>query len=594
MPRIHGAPTTAKTNTNTDAGPVASKRETSTAKKTGSGKAKATSATNAPAAHFAGTVATSDKPAPLANNALTAGGATVLKAHLAALSKDPVKLAATQKLLGKVLTDLSSETLTPKVQAKLERQLIDTLVKLSAAGKLEETIRPIALLALAKLQPHASADEKEVMVKQFSKMIEIQLGAHGLTPATAGTSYVSWEELGKQQLALARSEVSGIHQPEFKAQLEKLLGQKFVPGDVELLVNGPASFALRDQLIDNAKESITYMTWAFYNDATGDGALEKLKAAQARGVDVRVLVDDEVANEPAHAAFLKKLTDAGIPAMRVPGHHRKVLVVDGKTAITGGLNVGDVYSHRGKAADDPKQQWRDTDIAIRGEAAVSQAFGVIKSVWDAQAALHDPPLDPLPLPSFSGAASSGAQIAVVDDQAGSADRDPIFVGLLKAIESCQGPADGPIDIENAYFILNPALRESLAKARERGVPVRILSNSPDSVDVPMIATPILTSLKEMADLGCDVYLKQGSTLHTKMAAVGRNFSTIGSYNLHPQSIKFKGETNAFVLDDKFTTAMRGQFEKDIADAVKLDPATLAPIKKDPATVLVERFFFDFL
>jgi cardiolipin synthase len=195
---------------------------------------------------------------------------------------------------------------------------------------------------------------------------------------------------------------------------------------------------------------------------------------------------------------------------------------------------------------------------------------------------------------FSGTAGADDRIAVVDDAPGSRDQDPIFVGLLKAIASCQGPGDGPIDIENAYFILNPALRQALREARARGVQVRILSNSPESVDVPIISAPVYESLAEMAVAGCEVYLKTGATLHSKIAAVGKSFATVGSYNLHPQSIKLKGETNAFILGERFTSTLRRQFELDIGAATRLDPASITPSPPNPLNFLVQRFFYDFL
>ncbi len=513
-------------------------------------------------------------------------------AALVAKYEKPADLAAAGAVLEQALTALAGHPLTPRVMARLEKQVIGLLVELAAAGKLEAALQPVAFAALAKLQPHASDAEKAVMVGQFAKMIEHQLGAHGLTPATQGNRYLGWEELGARHLAQANAESARIDTPAFAEQLARVLGVPFVPAEVELLVDGPPSFALRDRWIDQAEHSIHLMTWAFYDDATGNQTLEKLKAALARGVEVRVLVDDEVANEPSHASIVAKLEAAGIPVARVPGHHRKVMVVDGKVAIIGGINIGDVYSHRGAAATDAKQRWRDTDIAVYGAEAVAQAHAVIQAQWDALAARLG--LPPMTRPEFVGAAGTDNRVAVVDDAPGERDRDPIFVGLLKAIVSCREPSDGPIDIENAYFILNPALRQALLEARARGVQVRILSNSPESVDVPIISAPIVESLAEMAAAGCEVYLKSGATLHSKLAAVGKSFATVGSYNLHPQSVKLKGETNAFVLGERFTGELRQQFERDLAAARRLDPASIPPAEPNPLGYLVKRFFYDFL
>src|SRR5690606_14702925 len=102
--------------------------------------------------------------------------------------------------------------------------------------------------------------------------------------------------------------------------------------------------------------------------------------------------------------------------------------------------------------------------------------------------------------------------------------DPIYALTVYAIEN----AKESIDIANAYFILTPALEEALVAALERGVEVRIITNSMQSIDEPMIALPIIQSVAKLAQKGAKVFLKKGQTLHTKMLRVDQ-MAWLGSY-----------------------------------------------------------------
>jgi len=534
-----------------------------------------------------------------------AGGAALspLALQMLAKSADPAALQALlgdlatpegKKLAGAQVEKLALQLLndgpsTP-AQAQLEQELLALVIKLSAAGELESVLLPLAMKAWqAKQLPAANEEEVQVLVKQLVVMIDTQLRAHGLTADSQGTTYVTWDELAKTQLARVRAETTPVSAPAFRTQLEKILGQKFVPADVTLITKGKDSYAERARMMSGAKHSINLMTWAFYDDAAGRGTRDLLLAAKARGVDIKIMVDAEVAKEPIHHGVLDELAQAGIPVVRVPSHHRKVMVVDGQEAITGGMNIGDVYLHQGVAAEDPKQQWRDTDMLLAG-GAVEQASALLARLWNEQVAQQSLPHAAMVQESVADATAGKALAAVVDDVAGSKDQDPIFTGMLKAIDS----AERSVDIENAYFILNPAMRDALAAAIKRGVVVRVLSNSAESVDVPMISAPILSSLAEVTALGAKAYLKTGATLHSKFMVVDDQVVTVGSYNLHPQSLRYKGETNTFVLDSAFAAEARAAFDADLALAKAVERPEDISVPKNIMTLLVDKFFYDFL
>lgn len=531
----------------------------------------------------------------VALRAAAAGVDPVLIAKLA----DPAQLKATVEGFSQLLVATDGQAITPQQ----EKKIFDTLGALSAAGKLVP-----ALMMLVEEAGKAGAlpaglppEKKQGLVMQFAGMVEAEIAARGANGSNEGR-FTDWNETSKQLLAQVRNTAvppkgpgnpSAFLDARFVSELEKITESKFTAGNtITPLFNGPASFAERDKLIDNATTSIHMLSWAFYDDVTGEETTAKLLAAKARGVDVKIMVDGNVAKQPGHDKMLAKLEAAGVevvrwndPARPFDGQHRKCMIVDGKTAIAGGMNVGDVYSHKGPS-DKPK--WRDTDAKIEGPA-VTDASRLFAQLWNPQAArlglskVNEPAA---PAPAAASAHNGRAQ--VVDDAPGPKGNAHILLAALKAIEG----ATARIDIENAYLITTPALQEALLAALKRGVPVRILTNSAESVDEPIVSAPILESLPSLIAAGAEVYLKQGDTLHSKFLVVDDVFSMITSYNLHPRSERYEGEIAFNAIDEQLAKTMRTQFEADIAVGKRLMKPEDVIIPKTALSVLAKRFFFD--
>ena len=122
-----------------------------------------------------------------------------------------------------------------------------------------------------------------------------------------------------------------------------------------------------------SREAEHLMSWAFYDDKTGLETARALIEKAKEGVDVKVIVDGQVSVKGHHDAPIRLLEDNGVSVVRwrdadrpYDGNHRKMMIVDGQEAIIGGLNIGDVYSH--KAGE---TKWRDTDVLLAGPAAYS-------------------------------------------------------------------------------------------------------------------------------------------------------------------------------------------------------------------------------
>lgn len=387
----------------------------------------------------------------------------------------------------------------------------------------------------------------------------------------------------------------------------------------ELLVDGTTSFAKRKQIMNSAQNFINILTWSVYDDVTGTELADLLiqkKKAKAE-LKVRVIIDGLVANQRGHNEQLKRMEENGIEVIywknldhSFVGQHRKMIIVDNEHLIAGGLNYGDVYSH----ANITVPGWRDTDIYLKGVAAV-EGNALFAQLWNQQIDLSEkfanqqsPKIkySKVEVPntkdskSKTTGESSGIKVSIINhdpvnyklnsinhkNNVGST----IIMTILKAIRS----AKKTVDIENAYIILFPGLKKEIQDAVDRGVKVRVLTNSLQSVDEPAVSIPIVRSAKKLAEAKAEVYLRKGTTLHSKLMVVDSEFSMIMSYNLHPRSERFEGEMAIAILDKTFAENLVKVFEDDIAadkaDKI-LDPAKVE-IPNSSVSPLVLRLFFD--
>jgi cardiolipin synthase len=308
-----------------------------------------------------------------------------------------------------------------------------------------------------------------------------------------------------------------------------------------------------------------------------------------QGVDVKVMVDGQVSVKSHHDAPIRFLEDNGVQVVRwrdperpYDGQHRKMMIVDGREAVVGGINIGDVYSHKYGEV-----KWRDTDALVSGPA-VTDGSRLFTRLWNEQAVRSGQPI--LEMPPEPAPLSGGVRSAVVDHVPGPKGDAHILLATMKAIEG----ATESVDIENAYFINTPGMKDVLLKALSDGVKVRLLTNSAESIDEPLITGPILASLPELVAAGAEVYLKKGDTLHSKFMTVDGVFSSVGSHNHHPRSQRFEGEMVINSLDPALAQSFTQAFEADIAAATRITSPDQLAIPESPLGALAVRYFFDAL
>jgi cardiolipin synthase len=244
-----------------------------------------------------------------------------------------------------------------------------------------------------------------------------------------------------------------------------------------------------------------------------------------------------------------------------PDHrdHRKLMVVDGKIAFTGGINIsGDYESTSHGRKIDPAESWRDTDVEIEGPA-VAEFQRLFIDTWQKQ---NGPPLKPRNyFPPFE---KKGEEIVRV---IGSAPEEfsLIYVDLISAINN----AETKIYITDAYFAPGREMLEALEGALGRGVDVRLLV--PGKIDEPLMSLATRADYAELLQAGVQIYEWQGKMIHSKTATIDDVWSTVGSSNLDWWSIARNNEINAVILSYEFAKQMEQMFYADLERSDRIDP-----------------------
>lgn len=362
------------------------------------------------------------------------------------------------------------------------------------------------------------------------------------------------------------------------------------------------SFQFRKDLILNARNSIHVLVWAVYNDETGQEFRDQLLSALEKNpkLDIRIIVDGNIVNLKGRRVLkdLEERSDGRIRVMkwksrryRANGNHRKLMIVDQEHIIVGGNNIGNNYSHKG---DDEK--WRDLDVYMRGGDAPFHAENQFVTIWNKQITEFPKLKNKLgfmkPVTPLS-TAQSGPMVLLVDQHPGSAVKKS-YHNIHTAIVKLFRDAEKTIDIENAYFIMDPIIKQELEAVIRRGVKVRIFTNSDTSVDERLVSMPIMHSAREALIMGAEIYLRKTTTLHSKYMVVDGHISVVGSFNFHPRSLRFDAENVAIIFDHSLSQELTGHFEEAVKHERYMDDPKLFKINWDLIGYLTHSFYFDFL
>ncbi len=328
--------------------------------------------------------------------------------------------------------------------------------------------------------------------------------------------------------------------------------------------------------IAGARRRVHLETYILHSDATGRAFLAELTRKAAAGLEVRVLYDafgslglDELALDPLRAAGgevvafnpLTRFWPRFAPRRR---DHRKILVIDGEVAFTGGLNIGDEYV--GGLSYDPRHDaWRDAHVRCEGPC-VRDLEAVFLESWfraDGPAASWAELLAP-PRPG-----PGDVRCAVLAD--GPAYRRRRTRDLL---ESALRQSEREVRLVSPYFAPGRRLLEVLAEAAARGVRVALLLAG-QRTDHGSLRRAARAALPRLLECGVRVYEYDHHMMHAKVACFDDELTVVGSSNLDRQSLEHSYEVNLVIDDPGIAKRVRERFEAEVERARPVDLAALA-------------------
>lgn len=347
-------------------------------------------------------------------------------------------------------------------------------------------------------------------------------------------------------------------------------GQSLDGPCLRIFDNPDEAFDIRRQVIINAKEEIVMSYYALANEVRPMNILRLLKEAVDRGVKVRLLLDDYNSKLPTEMrAFLKnnhietrfynvlKIKNIGRIDRRM---HDKYVVIDRKYLLVGGRNLKDGYF---KLKVKEEQTFYDLDVLLTGQPAI-EAADYFEERWVSPLAeervikkINEDKYTDLEekifrtydeIEALDGMSLSDEKAALSECQDTSfyaydpndkLDNESIQDIYIREIENAQTS----IDIQNAYVILTKPMQKAIRAAAERGVRVRIVTNSLKTADVTMSYSAFRNLRPKLMKWGVEIYeFTQNDTLHTKLAIFDNKRFIVGSFNLDPRSANINSET----------------------------------------------------
>lgn len=365
-------------------------------------------------------------------------------------------------------------------------------------------------------------------------------------------------------------------QPELKQnrELASLLsrGLRSLPtrnNRVKVLVNGEEKFPELMDAIRKAEHHIHIEYYIFEDDEIGTQFAELLMEKARQGVQVRVIYDD-FGSRAIRKKLVPRMREAGVKAF--PFHrviflllanrinyrnHRKIVVIDGKTAFTGGMNVSDNYVNKQGSS----KFWRDTHLRIDGPGVYYLQY-LFLCDWQfckgQQIESHEFLFSTTPEQS----SDTVVQIAASGPDS---DHPAILFSLLQAIYL----AEKELLITTPYFIPGDSMLEAISIAALSGLKVKLLV--PWKSDSRFVNAAARSYYTDLMAAGVEIYQYRKGFIHSKTLVADGMLSVIGSANMDHRSFELNFEVNAFVYDTEVAQHMRDLFFKDLEDAERIDP-----------------------
>ena len=337
---------------------------------------------------------------------------------------------------------------------------------------------------------------------------------------------------------------------------------------VRLLINGDQIFPAYLKAIRGARETVNLLTYAYWEGNIANEVADALCERAREGVECNVLVDAMGAAR-MEKVLVERMEEAGVSvsrfrptrvyAMRRLANrtHRKLLIVDGRIGLTGGVGIAEEWTGN---AEDP-DHWRDTHVEVEGPV-VRGLQGAFAENW--LEATGRVLAGERYLPDLEPREGEGAPMQVMRSSAGVGDTNAealYFLAISAARES--------VDLTSAYFAPRPAFTEVLTEAAERGARVRLLVPGPH-IDKELVRTAGRASYAELLEAGVRIFEYQPTMLHAKTLVVDGAWASVGSVNFDNRSFGLNDEATLCVQSERFAQELEQAFETDLEHSEEID------------------------
>jgi cardiolipin synthase len=452
-----------------------------------------------------------------------------------------------------------------------------------------------AILSLVGLAMAATAATHALMTKRDSKSALAWIAVSLVLPFTGPLLYLIFginriREAAREtyQASTPVDESEAISEPAGTSlRPRSMVGESVTDiglrscDSIDLLENGEASYPAMLEDINAASKRVYCSTYIFQRDETGRKFVKAFCEARDRGVDVRILVDGlgGIAYPPSVLRTLRKHRLKYVvfnPITLIPPslhinlrNHRKILVVDGKSAYTGGQNIGD--RHLVELLNNDKCA-RDLHFRLTGKIVDEFERAFLKDWYHANHITDPEPFTP----SNRNKTESDVWTRLIPDGPND-DLDK----LTKLLVGVMSTSRKRIWIMTPYFLPSFDLVGALVAAELRGVDVKILL--PEKTNIHLAHWAALHNLRYILDRELKVYLQPAPFIHTKAILIDDDYALIGSANLDPRSLRLNFELVVEVFNKKFVSELAQYFDYCLAEARLLDEQRL---KKLPAWMKV--------
>lgn len=356
---------------------------------------------------------------------------------------------------------------------------------------------------------------------------------------------------------------------------QRVTGLPLVGGNhIDMLSTGDETYDAFCAAIDAAERSVILETYIFDRDRVGLRIADRLISARKRGVEVRVLVD-AVGARYSVPSIVGHLKEGGVPVASFNGQviaglrlpyanlrtHRKIMVVDGKTAFVGGMNIRESFS--GRRAD------RDTHFRVLGPV-VADFFAVAAEDWHFETGetLKGPAWNLSLVPSPEEIAAF-ARVVISGPDTTLETNHKLLMGAFSV-------AERSIRIMTPYFLPDNVLLGALATAARRGVAVEIVV--PSKNNLAIVARAMMGQLETVVKDGSRVFQAAGAFDHSKLLVVDGKWAFIGSSNLDSRSLRLNFEIDLEVHDEDFARRVEARIlgARDGGEELTLDKLRSRP------------------